>query len=171
MNAFVEQCLREWKRLGVPDLVANEMAADLDADLRDAAADNVAPEEVLGNAIFDAQSFARSWAEERGVTPPAHVPVSRSSGLQITAIVLAGLAVLGAGLLALVIFHPTARAMVVGPTVFKKISGSRPTTIGFPPPTGMVQHAGIGAPLGVLAVGLVVIALLSAGAWVTWRRA
>jgi hypothetical protein len=170
MNAFVEQCLREWKRLGVPDVVANEMAADLDADLRDAAADAVAPEEVLGNAIFDAQSFARSWSEARGVIPPAHVPVARSSGRRIAAVVLAGLAVLGAGLLALVIFHPTARAMVVGPSVFKGIGASRPPSISFPP-TGVVQHAGIGAPLGLLAVGLVVIALLSAGAWVTWRRA
>jgi len=32
MNDFVERCLREWKRVGVPDAVANEMAADLDAD-------------------------------------------------------------------------------------------------------------------------------------------
>ena len=34
MSQFVEECRREWKRLGVPDPVANEMAADLAADLK-----------------------------------------------------------------------------------------------------------------------------------------
>jgi hypothetical protein len=29
MSDFVEQCRREWRRLGVPDPLAEEMAADL----------------------------------------------------------------------------------------------------------------------------------------------
>ena len=33
MNEFVEECRREWRRLGVPDPIANEMAADLTADI------------------------------------------------------------------------------------------------------------------------------------------
>ena len=33
MSEFVDECRREWHRLGVPDPVANEMAADLTADL------------------------------------------------------------------------------------------------------------------------------------------
>ena len=66
MNGFVDACRREWKRIGVPDAVANEMAADLEADLAEAEADGVSPEEVLGNGVFDAPSFAASWAAARG---------------------------------------------------------------------------------------------------------
>ena len=36
MNEFVEECRREWRRLGVPDPIANEMAADLTADIEEA---------------------------------------------------------------------------------------------------------------------------------------
>ena len=36
MIEFVEECRQEWKRLRVPDPVANEMAADLEADLKEA---------------------------------------------------------------------------------------------------------------------------------------
>jgi hypothetical protein len=171
MNDFVERCLREWKRIGVPDAIANEMAADLDADLRDAAADGVSPEELLGNGIFDAPSFARSWAAARGVIPPAHVPVARSDGRRIAAVVLAVLAVLGAGLVALVIFHPTARVVTVQRSAFWGAPGGPHPTFVFPPSGVVMQHAGIGAPLGVLAFGLVIVALLAAGALFVWRRA
>lgn len=172
MNDFVERCLREWKRIGVPDAVANEMAADLDADLRDAAADDVAPEEVLGNGIFDAPSFARSWAAARGVIPPAHVPVARSDGRRIAAIALAVVAVLGAGFVALVLLHPTARVVAVQRSAFWGApTGRHPMFPVFPPSGVVAQHAGIGAPLGVLAFGLVVVALLAGGALFVWRRA
>ena len=70
MNPFVEECRREWKRLGVPDPVANEMAADLEADLAEAEADGTSAEEVLGTGAFDAPAFAAAWAAERGVIPP-----------------------------------------------------------------------------------------------------
>src|SRR5213078_3798596 len=70
VNEFVEECRREWKRLGVPDPVANEMAADLEADLGEAEAEGVSAEEVLGSGAFDPRSFAGSWAAERGVVPP-----------------------------------------------------------------------------------------------------
>jgi hypothetical protein len=74
VNGFVDACRREWKRIGVDDAVANEMAADLEADLAEAEADGVAPEEVLGNAVFDAPSFAASWAAARGVVTSAPTP-------------------------------------------------------------------------------------------------
>ena len=70
MSEFVEECRREWKRLRVPDLIANEMAADLAADLREAEAEGASAEEVLGSGAFDPRSFAASWAVERGVVPP-----------------------------------------------------------------------------------------------------
>jgi hypothetical protein len=74
VNPFVEECRREWKRLGVPDPVANEMAADLEVDLAEAEADGTSAEEVLGAGAFDAPSFAAAWAAERGVIPQPPVP-------------------------------------------------------------------------------------------------
>src|SRR6266496_2216469 len=78
VNDFVENCRREWRHLRVPDAVANEMAADLEADLAEAEADGTSPEEVLGNGVFDPRSFAASWAAERGVIPPIS-PMGRQS--------------------------------------------------------------------------------------------
>ena len=71
MSEFVEECRREWRRLGVPDPVANEMAADLTADLDEAEAEGrftrgrareqrLRPSAVRGGA----------WAAARGVTGP-----------------------------------------------------------------------------------------------------
>ena len=70
MNDFVEECRREWRRLRVPDPIANEMAADLQADLDEAEAEGASAEAVLGTAAFDARSFAASWAAERGFVEP-----------------------------------------------------------------------------------------------------
>ena len=70
MSQFVDDCRKEWKRLGVPEPLSNEMAADLEADLAEAASEGVSPEEVLGNGYFDATSFAASWAVARGVGHP-----------------------------------------------------------------------------------------------------
>ncbi len=68
MIRFVQECRREWRRLGVPDAVADEMAEDLAADLEDAQAEGVALEDVLGGGASDPRSFAASWATARGVT-------------------------------------------------------------------------------------------------------
>lgn len=70
MTAFVEECRKEWARLGVPDLLADEMAADLEADLVEAEADGVSTTEMLGES--DPRRFAATWASERGlVSEPA----------------------------------------------------------------------------------------------------
>ena len=65
MSAFVEECRREWKRLGVPDSIADEMATDLETDLEEAQADGVSPAEMLGES--DPRRFAATWASERGL--------------------------------------------------------------------------------------------------------
>jgi hypothetical protein len=70
MNEFIRECRKEWRRLRVPDPVANEMAADLEADLNEAEAEGGSAEDLLGTDAFDPCSFARSWAAERGVVPP-----------------------------------------------------------------------------------------------------
>ena len=67
MNDFVRECEAEWRRLGVPTAAANEMAADLRADLAEAAADGVSAEYVLGHGVFDPRSFAADWATARGL--------------------------------------------------------------------------------------------------------
>jgi hypothetical protein len=74
VSEFVEECRREWKRLGVPDPIAGEMAADLAADLAEAEVDGVSAEQVLGSGAFDPRAFAASWASERGVVGPSPPP-------------------------------------------------------------------------------------------------
>jgi hypothetical protein len=83
VNEFVEECRREWRRLGVPDPIANEMAADLTADIDEAEAEGGSAEDVLGNSVFDPRTFAAAWAGARGViarallasAPQASAPV------------------------------------------------------------------------------------------------
>jgi hypothetical protein len=87
VNDFVEQCRREWKRLRVPDSVANEMATELDADLKDAEAEGVSTADLLGNAATDPRSFAASWADERAVIPPRSAVRLPSRSLMLAAIV------------------------------------------------------------------------------------
>jgi hypothetical protein len=76
MSDFVEQCRTEWRRLGVPDPLAEEMATDLATDLREAEAEGVSADELLGSSVFDPRSFAASWAAERGIIP---APPSRGN--------------------------------------------------------------------------------------------
>lgn len=92
MSEFIEECRREWRRLHVPDPAANEMAADLAADLSEAEAEGASPEELLGDAAFDPRAFARSWAQERGlVIAPTSRPSSRLAlALALAAIVIGG---------------------------------------------------------------------------------
>ena len=70
MNAFVEECRREWKRLRVPGSIADEMASDLAADLEEAEADGASAQDVLGSGAADPRAFAAAWATERGLVRP-----------------------------------------------------------------------------------------------------
>jgi hypothetical protein len=118
MSRFVDDCRKEWGRLGVPEAEANEMAADLEADLTEAQADGASPENVLGNGYFDAKSFAASWALARGVvtmTPRGgHSTISvRSLVLSLGALV--GAVVAGIGFLILVRPGSSAQAIAAAP--------------------------------------------------------
>jgi hypothetical protein len=64
VTPFVEECRREWRRLRVPAAEADEMASELEADLAEAEADGLSPEELLGQ---DAPTFAASWAAAGGI--------------------------------------------------------------------------------------------------------
>jgi hypothetical protein len=103
VSQFVEECRREWKRLRVPDLVADEMAADLAADLEEAEAEGVAAVEVLGGAASDPRSFAATWAAERGVIPPAPL-TARIPRSALVPVAIAALTIVAAVGAALVIF-------------------------------------------------------------------
>ena len=82
MSDFVEQCRREWRRLGVPDPLADGMATDLVSDLREAEAEGVSAEELLGTSAFDPPAFAASWAAERGIIPkPPSQPTPAETAL------------------------------------------------------------------------------------------
>jgi hypothetical protein len=97
VNQFVEECRSEWRRLGVPDPVANEMAADLTADLEEAEAEGGSAEDVLGNSAFDPRRFAASWAAARGVTAPPTPdnPYHRRAPLAIALTTLMGILTIG----------------------------------------------------------------------------
>jgi hypothetical protein len=162
VNDFVEKCRREWRHLRVPDAVANEMAADLEADLAEAEADGTSPEEVLGNSVFDPRSFAASWAAERGVIPPASSTGTQPKQPLILA-AIAALAVIAVTGAALAIFVRSG-SVAMAPSPRPRLS---------PPPGNGPLHAHlsgldvrrIGATL--LLVGLVGIAL-SALYWFGW---
>jgi hypothetical protein len=110
VNEFVEQCRREWKRLHVPDPVANEMAAELEADLEEAQAEGVSPGDLLGGGATGARSFAAAWAAERGVASPRE-RVGNRALLLAALVIFAAIAITGA-VLVTVASPSTSRAQV-----------------------------------------------------------
>jgi hypothetical protein len=165
---FVEQCRREWKRLRVPDAVANEMAADLAADLTEADAEGVSPEEVLGSSAFDPRSFADAWAAERGVIPLATPQKDRSDSRR--PLVLASITTLFVvGLIAAALVNLTSSS---GKVAFVAAPAPLPRQV----PPVQVQppfpvHAGDAKTLGwtLLLVAMLAI-ILAAWLWSTWSR-
>jgi hypothetical protein len=188
MIEFVEECRREWKRLGVPDPVSNEMAADLTADIEEAEAEGGSAEDVLGDSFFDPRRFAAAWAGARGVTPSAPDPIGPAAPLEparprwhrpVVALALTAavclLALIAAA--ATVGRHGTAMAAPVrrilevpGSTrVFGPAAASPPLRFSVSGPSFFVQQA---APVAVLAVALFVAAIVGLGLavyfWSPW---
>jgi hypothetical protein len=96
VNEFVDACRREWKRLRVPETVADEMAAELAADLEEAEAEGVSADEALGTSASDPRSFAAEWAAERGVVGRLSPRRRRFPLVPVAIAVLALIAVAGA---------------------------------------------------------------------------
>jgi hypothetical protein len=170
MSDFVEQCRREWKRLGVPGPLAEEMAADLATDLQEAEADGVSVEEFLGSSAFDPQSFAASWAAGRGIVPP---PVGRENVRRRPLVLVAFTAfaaialIVSALLLATgqpkvsVVASRTARGhLVTPPAAFFVQPGTRRLVL---PPTSA------STPVEWILL-IVAIAALGFAAWLWWTR-
>ena len=86
MPAFIEECRYEWKRLGVPDSMAEEMAAELEADLAEAQADGISAAEMLGES--DPRRFAATWARERGLIGEPQQPKKRRTWVWVVVAVV-----------------------------------------------------------------------------------
>jgi hypothetical protein len=170
MNDFVEQCRAEWKRLGVPDPLAEEMASDLTSDLAAAEADGVSAEEFLGSSFFDPRSFASSWARERGVIPDPAPRTNRKPRVLLAFTVLAALTVIVTTLL-LVTGQPKVSLVT---TRAAHLHGVRPPAgFGLPPATRrqVIASTSASAPVEWILLSLAVIALgFAAWLWANWHR-
>ena len=187
MNAFVDECRREWKRLGVPDQIAHEMAEDLAADLEEAESDGASAVDVLGSGALDPRSFAATWATERGVVParPSEGRSRRRASVALAAFVtLAVIAMIGASI---AILTTNSDARLAGPdgTPIRIVAPPPPANVSrstFPVPTRLViapdqirimgQDASESIdPVGwaLLVVGLIGIVPASL-LWASWAR-
>jgi hypothetical protein len=171
MSDFVEQCRQEWKRLAVPDPLAEEMAADLASDLKEAEAEGVTADELLGSSVFDPRSFAASWAAERGIIPG---PPSRGNTRRRPLVLVAftALATLTLIVAALLLLTGQPRVALVTST-----SGTARSHLPSPPasvPPGSVQRvldANTSAPVEWILLFLAAIALgFAAWLWSNWGR-
>jgi hypothetical protein len=125
VSDFVEQCRREWRRLRVPDSVADEMASDLAADLKEAEAEGASVEEVLGSGATDPRAFAASWAAERGVIPPPRSTARLSRRALMLAAVVALTAVTAIGAALVIFASPDASASETAIRVPAELRGPR----------------------------------------------
>jgi hypothetical protein len=173
MSDFVEQCRREWRRLDVPNPLAEEMAADLDSDLREAEAEGVSAEELLGSSAFDPRSFARSWAAERGIIPkPPSQGTRRRPLVLVVFTALAATAVIVSALL-LVTGQPEV-AVVATRTAGPHLQAPPALPVVPPGPGRQVQqvlHASTATPVEWILLLLAIVALgFAAWLWRSWGR-
>jgi hypothetical protein len=164
MSEFLDACRREWRRLGVPDPVAAEMAAEIAADLEEAEAEGVPPEEVLGSSVFDPAGFAAAWATERGVIPAMPAPIRsgrRWVGLAALAC-FALITLIGVGVMMLAFGH----AEVVAVAHAASPRGLLPQVHGFSRPVGSPDSDLRPVAVALLVVGVAGIALTA----VLWSR-
>lgn len=171
MSEFVEQCRREWRRLGVPDPLAEEMAADLASDLEEAEAEGASAADYLGASASDPQSFAASWAGERGIIPaPPGVETGRRRPLALVVFTAFAAIVVVVAALLLATGEPKValRASSTRTPPHLPLPGARPTV---PFATGHQVQAAAAAPVEwiLLIVGLAALAF-SGWLWLRWTR-
>jgi hypothetical protein len=159
VSDFVEQCRREWKRLGVPDPPAEEMAADLASDLRDAEAEGISAEEFLGSSVFDPRTFAASWAAERGIIPvPPNGGNRRRRPLVLVAFTALAAIALIVALLLLLTGQPRVSVVTSG-TPRPHLSSPPPASIGPPVPSRVVLHTSASVPVEWILLLFAIVAL------------
>jgi hypothetical protein len=169
MSDFVEQCRLEWRRLGVPDALAEEMAAELASDLREAEAEGVAAEEFLGSSALDPRSFAASWAAGRGIipAPPGRGNAGRRPLILVAFTALAAIALIVAAVL-LLTGQPTVKVVT---STRPQLQSPMPAPFGPLGPSRQVLHASAAAPVEVLLLFLAIVALgFAIWLWSGWGR-
>jgi hypothetical protein len=171
MSDFVEQCRREWKRLGVPDPLAEEMAADLASDLGEAEAEGVSAEELLGSSAFDPRSFAASWAAERGIIP---VAPSRGKTRRRPLVLAAFTAVAAIALIAAAVLLLTGQpkvALVTSRTAAPHFVAPGAAPFVPPGPGHQVLRTSAATPVEWILLLLAIVALgFAAWLWSSWVR-
>ncbi|MES1248266.1 MAG: hypothetical protein ABUS54_11415 [Actinomycetota bacterium] len=160
MSDFMEECRKEWRRLGVPDGAAAEMAAELAADPDDAAADGVAAEELLGRAASDPRSFAASWATERGLVPEPPSGAARRRPRVLVAFTIVAAAVLVASAALLATGEPKVSLVTLG---------SPPASVVAAPPGRVTASAAAPIEWVLLAVAIAAVAF-AVWLWSRWAR-
>jgi hypothetical protein len=168
MTDFVEQCRAEWRRLGVPDELAEEMAQDLASDLSEAEADGISAVELLGS---DPRAFAASLAAERAIIPAPPSPGrARRRPLLLVLFTAAAAIVLIFAALGLATGQPRAALATT-------VSGAARTHLQSPPtgpfgPAGTGRHVlvlgNLAAPIEWILLIFAIIAL-SFAVWLWWN--
>jgi hypothetical protein len=171
MSEFIEECRREWRRLGVPDPIANEMAADLRADIEEAESEGGSAEDVLGNSAFDPRRFAGSWAVARGVTAP---PMPTSATSQTRRWPALAFGVVGcAALLALAAAVVVGRQSAVSAVSVRRFAGGPLSVRVFPGSRIALQHFNHSPGFALVAILLLILAVAGIGSAVLfgfrWR--
>jgi hypothetical protein len=171
MSDFVEQCRSEWRRLGVPGPLAEEMAADLASDLAEAEAEGVSAEELLGSSVFDPSAFAASWAAERGIIP---APPGRGRGRRRPFVLMAFTALAGIAVIvtALLIATGQPKVSVVASTTKHTGLVSPPTGV-LPPPhaSRVVVSTSASTPVEWILLVFAIVALgFATWLWSRWGR-
>jgi hypothetical protein len=164
---FVEQCRREWRRLGVPESLAEEMATDLACDLEEAEAEGVSAEELLGSSVVDPRSFAASWATERGVAaaPPGRGDAGRRPFVLVGFTGLAAITLVVAALLLLTGQPKVALARSGAP------SARLPSPAAAFAPGRHVLPGNVAAPVEWILLFLAIVAVgFAAWLWSGWGR-
>jgi hypothetical protein len=166
MSDFVEQCRREWRRLGVPDPLAEEMAADLASDLGEAEAEGLSAEELLGSSVFDPRSFAASWAAERGIIPPPGRGGVRRRPLVLAAFTAVAAITLIVAALLLLTGEPKV-SLVKSRAMPPQLSASPGLRLN----RSVVHSASAAAPVEWILLFLAIVALgFAAWLWSSWGR-
>jgi hypothetical protein len=169
VNDFVEECRREWRRLGVLDPVANEMAADLAADIEEAEAEGGSAEDVLGNSAFDPRGFAGSWAVARGVTalPAPPTPTFPARRWPALAFGMVGCAALLALIAAVLVGGRQSAASAVSVRQF--VRGPKSVRV-FPGPPMVLQHLQHFPGIAIFAILLLILGIAGIGFAVMYGR-
>ena len=171
MSDFVDQCRREWRRLGVPDPLAEEMAADLTSDLGEAEAEGVSAEELLGSSVFDPRSFAASWAAERGIIPTAPSR-GNARGRPLVLVAFTALAAITTVVTALLLLTGQPKVSVVASgTARPHLPSPPPASLGPPDAGRVVLHTSASAPVEWILLFFAIVALgFAAWLWTRWGR-